>query len=65
MTLTWKEFLNSAAVVQNLSNTIYNFDIKIDDIKEFNHQVAEAAQKYIGLFKDAKYMEFTKSMRIG
>lgn len=64
MTLTWKEFLNLAAVVQKLDNVCFNFDKK-SDIKEFNRQVAEAAHKYLNLLKDAKYMEFTKSMRIG
>ena len=54
MTLTWKEFLKLAAVEQNLI-----------EIKELNRRVAKAAQDYLDLFKDAKYMEFAKSMRIG
>ena len=65
MTLTWKEFLNLAAVVQNLYEPIYNFFYKKIDIKELNRRVAKAAQDYLDLFKDAKYMEFTNTMRIG
>ena len=65
MTLTWKEFLNLAAVVQNLFEPIFNcFDNKID-IKELDRRVAKAAQDYLDLFKDANYMEFTNTMRIG
>ena len=65
MTLTWKEFLSLAAVVQNLYEDFSNFDIKINDIKEFNRRVAEVAQKYLDLFKHTKYMDITKAMRIG
>ena len=65
MMLTWKEFLNLAIVVQNLHEPIENcFNQKID-IKELNRRVAKAAQDYLDLFKDAKYMEFTNTMRIG
>ena len=65
MTLTWKEFLNLAAVVQNLNEPIYNFFKKKTDIKELNRLVAKAAQDYLDLFGDAEYMKFTKFMRIG
>ena len=54
MTLTWKEFLNLAAVVQNLNEPLENFFYKRIDIKELNRRVAKAAQDYLDLFKDAK-----------
>ena len=65
MTLTWKEFLNLAAVVQILNEPIYNFFKKLIDINELNRRVAKAAQNYLALFKDAKYIEFTNTIRIG
>ena len=65
MTLTWKKFLDLAAIVKNLDELIRYFDIKITDIKNFNRQVAKAAQDYLDLFKDPKYLEFAKSIRIG
>ena len=65
MTLTWKEFLNLAAVVQHLYEPIKNCFNKKIDIKELNRLVAKAAQDYLDLFKDAKYMEFANTMRIG
>ena len=65
MTLTWKEFLNLAAVVQNLFEPIDNFFYKKIDIKELNRLVAKAAQDYLDLFKDSKYMVFADTMRIG
>ena len=65
MTLTWKEFLDLAAVVQNLFKAINNFSNEKIDKKELNGRVAKAAQKYLDLLKDTKIIEFTKSMRIG
>ena len=65
MTLTWKEFLNLAAVVQNLFEPIQNFFYKKIHIKELNRRVAKAAHDYLDLFKDTKYMEFAYTMRIG
>ena len=65
MTLTWKEFLNLAAVVQSLREPIDYFYNKNIDIKECNRRVVEAAKKYLDLFKDAKYKKFTESMRNG
>ena len=64
MTLTWKEFLNLAAVIKNLCETFIKFDIKRNDIKEFNRRVFEAAQNYFYSFRDARYMEFIKYTRI-
>ena len=65
MTLTWKEFLNLAAVVQNLREPIKNSFNKKIDIKELNRRVAKAAQDYLNLFGNAKYLEFSHTMRIG
>ena len=65
MTLTWKEFLNLAFVVHNLYEPIEKFFYKKIDIKELNRRVAKAAQDYLDLFGDAKYLEFSHTMRIG
>ena len=65
MTLTWKEFLNLAAVVQNLNQPIENCFFKKIDIKELNRRTVKAAQDYLDLFKDAKYLEFANTIRIG
>ena len=65
MELTWKQFLNLAAFVQNLFEPYYDFYNKKIAITELNNRVAEAGQKYLDLFKDAKYIEFTASMRMG
>ena len=64
MTLTWKEFLNLAAVVQNLDEVIGSFDIKRNEIIDFNRQVFQAAQNYFDFLQDERYMEFIKYMRI-
>ena len=63
MTLTLKEFLNLAAVVQNLYEVIDSFDIKRNDIIDFNRQVFQAAQNYFDFLRDARYMRFTKYIR--
>ena len=64
MTLTLKEFLNLAAVVQNLYKVIDSFDIKRNDINDFNRQVFQAAQNYFDFLRDEKYMGFIKYLRI-
>ena len=64
MTLTWKEFLNLAAVVQNLDEVIGSFDIKRNEIIDFNRQVFQAAQNYFDFLQDERYMEFIIYMRI-
>ena len=64
MTLTLKEFLNLAAVVQNLDEVIYSFDIKRNDIIDFNRQVFQAAQNYFDFLRDARYMGFIEYIRI-
>ena len=63
MALTLREFLNFAAVVQNLNKTIGLFDIKRNDIKEFNRRVFETAQNYFDFLLDARYMDFIKYIR--
>ena len=65
MTLTWKEFLNLAAVLQNLYEPIKNFLYERIDIKELNRRVAKAIQDYLDYLEDAKYREFSNTMRIG
>ena len=64
MTLTWGEFLNLAAVVQNLFGSMEYFDDKKIDIKELNRRVFETAQKYFDFLRDTRYVEFIKYIRI-
>ena len=64
MALTWGEFLNLAAHVQNLYNAIYDFDIKRNDFIDFNHRVFETAQNYSYFLRDARDMEIIKYIRI-
>ena len=64
MTLTRREFLNLAAVIKNLYETLYNFEIERNDIKEFNRRVSKTAQKYFDFFREARYMEFINLIRI-
>ena len=64
MTLTLKEFLNLAAVVQNLFKVIDSFDIKRNDIIDFNREVFQAAHNYFDFLRDARYMGFIKYIRI-
>ena len=64
MTLTLKEFLNLAAVVQNLYKVIYSFDIKRNDINDFNHEVFQAAHNYFDFLRDSRYRGFIKYTRI-
>ena len=64
MTLSWKEFLNLAAVVQNLFVLITSFYQKKITITALNRRLTEAAEKYLDFYKDSKYTEFTKSIRI-
>ena len=40
------------------------FDIKRNDIKEFNRRVFETAQKYFDFLRDTRYVEFIKYIRI-
>ena len=65
MTLIWKEFLNLTDVLRNLIEPLHNFYTEKIDIKELNRRVAKAAKDYLAFFKDAKYMEFTNTMRSG
>ena len=65
MAITWREFLNLAAIVQNLDTAIYYFDIKRNDFIDFNRQVLELALHYLNFLRDARYMEFIDYKRIG
>ena len=65
MGLTWEDFLQLAAVVTNLRDSIQN--IKHDpriDIKGKNQKVAAAAINYKEFFNDLKYMQFMETVRI-
>ena len=64
MTLTWKEFLNLAAVMQNLFESIHYINKEKIDIKELNRRVFETAQNYFDFLREARYMEFIKYTRI-
>ena len=59
MGLTWDEFLNLAAVITNLHDSIfYHVDAKIE-----HRRVATAAQRYKDFFKHLKYSDFMKVVR--
>ena len=64
MALTWDEFLQLAAIVTNLDNSIYYFEEQEIDIKEKNRRVNAAAKKYQEFFSDLKYIQFMKEVRI-
>ena len=64
MALTWGEFFNLAAVVQNLHEAIDTFDIRRNYIIDFNRQVFETAKTYFDFFRDARYMEFIEYIRM-
>ena len=63
MGLTWEEFLQLAAVITNLSDSIYYFDEEEIEIKEKNRRVAAAANEYQEFFSDLKYMKFMEELR--
>ena len=63
MTLTWGEFLDLAAFVQNLFELIICSNKKEIDIKELDRRLSEAAQKYLDFFKDPNSIDFTESIR--
>ena len=62
MVLTWEEFLQLAAVVSNLDDSIYYFDDEKIEIKEKKRKVAAAAKTYQELFNNFKYMDFMDLM---
>ena len=65
MGLTWEEFLQLAAVLTNLRNSIKNFNLDPQiDIKEKNRRVAAAAFNYQEFFNDLKYIQFMEKIRI-
>ena len=65
MGLTWEEFLQLAAVLTNLRNSIKNFNLDPQiDIKEKNERIAAAALNYEEFCNDLKYMQFMDNLRI-
>ena len=64
MALTWEEYLQLAAVVTNLDDSIYYFDDEKIEIKEKNRRVTSAAKKYQKLFTNFRYMKFKEEVRI-
>ena len=64
MVLTWEEYLQLAAVVTNLNESIYYFDDEKIEIKEKNRRVAAAAKKYHEFFNELKYLKFMEEVRI-
>ena len=64
MALTWAEFLQLAAIVTNLRDSIYYFDTKNIDIEEKNRRIAAATINYKEFFNDYKYMQFMAKVRM-
>ena len=64
MELTWEDFLGLAAIITNLYNTIGSFQSVKIDIKEKHRRVEAAARNYQELFKESKYVNFMKKVRI-
>ena len=63
MGLTWDEFLKIASVITNLwFHSINYFDERIE-IKEKNRRVAAAAEDYLEIFNDLKYLQFMNEVR--
>ena len=64
MGLTWDDFLKLTVVITNLHDSIGYFKSSQIDIKEKHRRVAAAAQRYKDFFKDLKYSDFMKVVRI-
>ena len=64
MALTWEEYLQLAAVVKNLYDSIYHFGDGKLEIKENNQRIAAAAKKYQELFNNFQYIDFMEEVRI-
>ena len=64
MVLTWEEYLQLAAVVTNLDDSLYYFDDEKIEIKEKNRTVAAAAKEYYEFFNELKYMHSMEEVRI-
>ena len=64
MALTWEEYLQLAAVVTNLDDSISYFDDKKIESKEKNRRVAAAAKEYHEFFNELKYMQLRKHLNI-
>ena len=64
MGLTWDEFLKSATLITNLSDSIYYYNRTKTKIKEKNQRVAAAAKDYLEFVEDLKYIHFMNEFRI-
>ena len=66
MGLAWNEFLKLASVISNLDYSIYFFQRKYRRLgtKEKNRRVSAAAEDYLELYKDLKYIQFINELRI-
>ena len=64
MGLTWDDFLELAAIVTDLYDSIGYFKTSNVDIKEKNYRVFAAAQNYQEFFGNLKCSEFMKQVRI-
>ena len=62
--LTWDEYLQLAAIVTNLNDSIHFFGDGKIKIKEKNRRVAAAAKEYHEFFNELKYMQFMENVRI-
>ena len=63
MVLTWEEYLQLAAIVTNLNESIYHFNEEKIEIKEKNRRVAAAAKVYHEFLNELKYMQFMEEVR--
>ena len=64
MKLTWEDFQMYASIVTNLFESINYFNTQNNDIREENRRVAVAANEYLNILKDVKFVEFTELLRI-
>ena len=64
MKLTWEDFFKYTSILRNLYESIFYFTVQTIEIKEKNRKVAVAANEYRNLFKDFKFVEFSKLVRI-
>ena len=63
MGLTWEEYLQLTAVIQNSKVAIDSFDEEGIEIKEKNRRVSAAAHEYQEFFTDLKYIKFMEELR--
>ena len=64
MKLIWDDFLNLASIVTNLYESICDFYEEEFTIQQKHRRVADTANEYRNFFKDSKYFEFIKIVRI-